>query len=346
MKVAIVVAVHNHGEPLRAVAARLAEYGLPVLVVDDGSDEATKRAITEVAALYRVTVVTPARNGRQGHAVAAGLRVAAQQGFTHAVQVDADGQRDLADLPKLLGAAKANPAALICGDPQLGEAAPQNRSYSRKLTAFLIAIETLSLRMPDTRCRYRVYPLAATIALLDSVPLGDGIDFDIEVVVRLHWRNVQLVAVPTSVIHPPSYGSNFRTLADSALLAKLHAKLLFGMLLRLPLRVTRRFGAALHWADLGERGEVVGMRLLFAVYRLFGRWAFTALLYPVVGYFCVTAGSARRASRDYLSAVRSRLVELGRPLPPGLTLFQHVLAFGNGVLDKVAMWADAMPPEP
>ena len=108
MKVAIVVAVHNHGEPLRAVAARLAEYGLPVLVVDDGSDEATKRAITEVAALYRVTVVTPARNGRQGHAVAAGLRVAAQQGFTHAVQVDADGQRDLADLPKLLGAAKAN----------------------------------------------------------------------------------------------------------------------------------------------------------------------------------------------------------------------------------------------
>jgi predicted LPLAT superfamily acyltransferase len=109
------------------------------------------------------------------------------------------------------------------------------------------------------------------------------------------------------------------------------------------LRVTRRFGAALHWADLGERGEVVGARLLFAFYRLFGRRAFTMLLYPVVGYFCITAGSARRASRDYLSAVRSRLGELGRPLPPGLTLFQHELAFGIGVLDKMAMWADAMP---
>ena len=115
VKVAIVVPVYNHGEPLRATAARLAEFGLPVLIVDDGSDEATKRAIAEVADRYRYAVVTLARNGGKGHAVMAGLRSAAKQGFTHAVQVDADGQHDLADLPKLLAAAESNPAALICG---------------------------------------------------------------------------------------------------------------------------------------------------------------------------------------------------------------------------------------
>jgi predicted LPLAT superfamily acyltransferase len=85
------------------------------------------------------------------------------------------------------------------------------------------------------------------------------------------------------------------------------------------------------------------MRLLFFVYRLFGRGAFTVLMYPVAAYFCVAAGTARRASRDYLAAVRSRLAELELPVPPRLTVFHHVLAFGDAVLDKVAMWAAALP---
>ena len=343
MKVAIVVPVYNHGEPLRATAARLAEFGLPIFIVDDGSDEPTKRAIAEVAARYRTNVVTLAENGGKGHAVMAGLRAAAQQGFTHAVQVDADGQHDLDDLPKLLAAAKSNPAALVCGEPRFDESVPKSRLYGRKLTAFWVAVETLSLRMPDTMCGYRVYPLAATIALLDSVALGRRMDFDIEIVVRLYWRNVPLIAVPTAVIYPVGGRSNFRMVADNALITKLHAKLTLGMLLRLPLLVTRRVGAALHWAELRERGGGTGMRFLFAVYRLFGRAAFTVLLYPVAAYFCIAAGSARRASRDYLRAVRARLAELGRPVPRRFGVFQHVLAFGNAVLDKVAMWADALP---
>ena len=343
MKVAIVVPVYNHGEPLRATAAQLAAFGLPLLIVDDGSDEATKRAIADVAERFGAAAVTLARNGGKGHAVMAGLRAAAQQGFTHAVQVDADGQHDLDDLPKLLSAARANPEALICGEPQFDQSVPRARLYGRKLTAFWVAVETLSLRMPDTMCGYRVYPLAATIAMLDSVKLGQRMDFDVEIAVRLYWHNIPIVAVPTAVRYPEGGTSNFRMLADNALIARLHTKLTLGMLWRVPMLVTRRVGAALHWADLGERGGVAGMHLLFAVYRLFGRAAFTVLLYPVAAYFSVAARSARRASRDYLDAVRVRLGELGRPVPPQLTVFHHVLAFGNGVLDKVAMWADAMP---
>jgi predicted LPLAT superfamily acyltransferase len=343
VKVAVVVPVYNHGEPLRATAARLAELGLPVLIVDDGSDAATKCAIAEVAARFRYEVVTLERNGGKGAAVMAGLRAAAQRGYTHAVQVDADGQHDLDDLPKLLAAAKANPAALICGEPRFDASVPKARLYGRKLTAFWVAIETLSLRMPDTMCGFRVYPLAPTVAMLDSVRLGRRMDFDIEIVVRLYWHNVAIVAVPTTVRYPEGGTSNFRTLADNALISKLHTKLTLGMLWRLPMLTSRRVGSALHWASLSERGGVAGMHVLFGVYRTFGRAAFTVLLYPVAAYFCVAAGSARRASRDYLAAVRARLTELGRPLPPKLTVFHHVLAFGNGVLDKVAMWADAMP---
>jgi predicted LPLAT superfamily acyltransferase len=342
VKVCVVVAAHDDGEPLRATAARLAEFGLPVLLVDDGGDDATKRAIAETAERYRIDVVTLERNGGHGRAVMAGLRAAEQRGFTHAVHVDPDGRDDLDGLAKLLAAAKNAPAALICAEPVFGESVSKTRGYGRKLTAFWVAVETLSLRMPDVTCGYRVYPLTATIPLLDSLPLGRRVHFDIEIAVRLYWRNVEVIGVPTAVIDDAESTANSGTIADTARLTKLHTRLVLGMLLRLPMLVTRRVGAG-HWAELGERGGVLGMRLLFAVYRLFGRRAFTLLLYPVAAYFCVAAGTARRASRDYLSAVRRRLAELGRPEPEPLTVYRHVLAFGNAVLDKVAMWAEAMP---
>ena len=99
----------------------------------------------------------------------------------------------------------------------------------------------------------------------------------------------------------------------------------------------------MHWSDVSERGGVVGMRLLFATYRLLGRRAFTLLLYPVAAYFCVTARGAREASRDYLDRVRERLRATRRAAPVPLTTFRHVLEFGHAVLDKGAMWAGAFP---
>ena len=343
MKVCIVVPVYNHGEPLRATAARLAEFGLPVLIVDDGSDAATKSAIAAVAHRYAATVLTLDRNGGKGYAVMAGMRAAAKDGFTHALQVDADGQHNLDDLPQLLAAARDNPTALICGAPRFDESVPKSRLYGRKLTSFWVAVETLSLQTPDTMCGFRVYPLAACIPLLDSVRLGRRMDFDIEIAVRLAWRNLRLIPVPTAVIYPEGGTSNFRMVADNALITKLHTKLVLGMLLRLPMLVGRRIGRGLHWAELGERGGVLGLHVLFGTYRLLGRPAFSALLYPVAAYFCVAVGHARRASRDYLQAVRARLEELGRPVAPRLNPFHHILAFGHAGLDKLAMWADALP---
>jgi predicted LPLAT superfamily acyltransferase len=103
-----------------------------------------------------------------------------------------------------------------------------------------------------------------------------------------------------------------------------------------------KFGG-IHWSAVAERGDVWGLRFMFAAYRLLGRGVFTVLLYPVVGYFYVTGRRARHASHDYLSAVRAQLAREGRPIPRGMNVFQHVVAFGNGLLDKLAMWAGALP---
>jgi predicted LPLAT superfamily acyltransferase len=116
-------------------------------------------------------------------------------------------------------------------------------------------------------------------------------------------------------------------------------------MMRLPEVATRRSGAARHWSEVGERGTVLGIQILFWTYRLLGRGAFKALLCPVVVYFMLAGGTVRRASRDYLAAVRRRLVELERPLPPRFGMFHHIAAFANALLDKLAMWAGVLPPD-
>ena len=98
-----------------------------------------------------------------------------------------------------------------------------------------------------------------------------------------------------------------------------------------------------HWSVVRERGDVAGLRVMYAAYVLLGRWAFTLLLYPVVTYFYMTAPKACAASREYLERVRRRLRERRLTVRTQLSTFKHLLDFGNSVLDKVAMWAGAFP---
>jgi predicted LPLAT superfamily acyltransferase len=93
-----------------------------------------------------------------------------------------------------------------------------------------------------------------------------------------------------------------------------------------------------HWSVLRERGGVLGLRIMFGVYRRLGRSVVLLLLYPVVAYFWLTADKPRRASRYYLGKVRARLAELGRSSPEPLTTFNHILHFAKALLDKGAMW--------
>jgi hypothetical protein len=89
-------------------------------------------------------------------------------------------------------------------------------------------------------CGFRVYPLAAVVAMLEQEFCGDRMDFDTEVMVRWHWRGGRVVGLSTRVNYPLDGVSHFRMLHDNLLLTAMHARLFFGMLLRLPTILGRR----------------------------------------------------------------------------------------------------------
>ena len=66
-------------------------------------------------------------------------------------------------------------------------------------------------------------------------------DFDIEIMVRLYWRNVDIRFLPTAVEYPEHGISHFRALEDNLRISWMHTRLVFGMLLRAPMLIGRKF---------------------------------------------------------------------------------------------------------
>lgn len=236
-----VIPVYNHEHALPLVLQALREAGLACVIVDDASSPACAAAMDRLADAEHVHLVRLAINQGKGGAVMAGLREARRLGFSHALQVDADGQHDLGDVADFLAAAKQTPQALICGYPQYDESVPKSRLYARYLTHVWVWINSLSLHIRDGMCGFRVYPLEPTLALIDSARLGKRMDFDPEILVRLAWRNQPMRWLPTRVHYPLDGLSHFRLWHDNALISKMHAKLFFGMLGRAPLILWRRW---------------------------------------------------------------------------------------------------------
>jgi glycosyltransferase involved in cell wall biosynthesis len=235
VSVCAVVPVFNHVHAIGETVRGLRAHDLTVVMVDDGSDEACAAELDRLAvADENVRLVRLPINRGKGAAVTAGLHAAEAAGFTHALQIDADGQHDSADVPRLLEVASGAPAAVVCGRPVFDSSIPKNRLYLRYLTHVMVWLNTLSLAIPDSMCGFRVYPLAVVLPVIDRERPGPRMDFDIEVLVRLSWADVQMKWLPVRVSYPADGVSHFRLVRDNARITAMHLRLFAGMLRRLP----------------------------------------------------------------------------------------------------------------
>lgn len=239
----IVIPVFNHEHAIGAVVARLLVHGVPLILVDDGSAAAGALALDALAAAHpgQLTLLRHAQNQGKGGAVLTACRHAQAHGYSHALQIDADGQHETHDVPRFLAQARAAPSAVIVGYPQYDESVPAARYYGRYATHVWVWINTLSLQIRDSMCGFRVYPLAPLMALARRRQLGQRMNFDTDVLVRLYWDGLVMVNLPTRVGYPSDGVSHFQLWRDNVQISAMHARLFFGMLWRAPRLLAR------HW---------------------------------------------------------------------------------------------------
>ena len=345
-KPCLLIPIYNHKDAISSTVEQLSIHTLPIFIVDDGSDLATQDTLAALATRYpAVRLFRLAKNGGKGAAVMRGLREAHQAGFSHALQIDADGQHDPTDVPRFLALGRESPAVVVCGKPVYDASVPKGRLYGRYITHFWVCVETLSFAIGDSICGYRLYPLAVTCALIDAVHMPMRMEFDIAIVVRLAWRGVKFKNIPTRVTYPIDGVSHFNMLGDNLRISLTHTRLTCGMLLRSPLLLLRKIlhkgDASTHWSKIAERGSGLGLRIVFICYRHLGESVTRLLLYPIVAYFLLTGSKTRTASLDYLARIYSCSAKSNDGLPgmPGWReSFSHMLAFAQSGLDKLAAW--------
>ena len=228
-----VVPTYENPETIGAVARGVREHLEHVIVVDDGSGDAGRKAVAELGEAGIVHAVRRDRNGGKGAAVKTGFAVAREQGFTHVLQVDADGQHELGDIPRFLAEARAFPEALILGRPVFDETQPKGRAFARQISTFWVNAETGGGVITDPQCGFRVYPLAAAIA---ADARGDHMEFDQELPVLMVWGGAPVVNLPTKVRYLSSDEggiSHYDVLRDTLRITRLHFRLMATRLVRL-----------------------------------------------------------------------------------------------------------------
>ncbi|MDV7341026.1 glycosyltransferase [Terasakiella sp. A23] len=340
VKLCAVVPSHNHYLVIEEVVKGLRASSLPVFILDDGSSEPTKSTLAQLHDPNNKIFVTRFDQNRgKGCAVIEAFRIAKAAGYTHAVQVDADGQHDVEALPRLLGLAKDHPEALVSGQPIYDETIPKSRKIARWITHFWVWIETLSFQISDSMCGYRVYPLAESLNVADEETVGQRMDFDTEIMVRLFWRGTPTIMTPVKVTYPENNTSNFDVVADNVRITKMHTRLVFNMLFRLPSVLKNRPKKpkiASKWATIDERGMAWGLKFLATTYKLLGYRVCWVVMQPILFYFFVTGSVQRKASRQYWEKIYAAE---GRVEKPGLLqLWSHTRSFGRMALDKFSAW--------
>lgn len=240
----VLIPSYNPGPKVyETVAAARAQWS-PVWVIVDGSTDGSAERLAAMAAAdpgLRVEVLP--HNTGKGSAVLQGARLARAAGFTHALTMDSDGQHPADLIKSFMAASVADPRAMILGDPQFDASAPRIRVRGRRLSNWLVGLETLGAGIADSLFGYRIYPLSPLIQVMEHHLWMRRFDFDAEVAVRLCWRGVQPLNLraPVRYFRPEEGGvSHFNYWRDNVLLTWMHMRLFCGFLLRLPILACRR----------------------------------------------------------------------------------------------------------
>jgi glycosyltransferase involved in cell wall biosynthesis len=240
----VLIPSFNTGDKVLETVRDARRQWTPVWVVVDGSTDGSAERLQSLAGTDPgLEVFILRRNQGKGAAVLHGLRQADARGFTHVLTLDADGQHPTAMIPEFMRASIAKPDALVLGRPVFDASAPALRVKGRKISNWWSNLETLWTGIGDSLFGMRVYPIRALRSVMESQRWMRRFDFDVEAAVRLVWRG----AAPVNIDAPVRYFSrdeggvsHFRYVRDNALLTWMHARLLLGFLLRLPLLILRR----------------------------------------------------------------------------------------------------------
>jgi glycosyltransferase involved in cell wall biosynthesis len=209
----VVIPALNAESSVGAVVRGCLEQMLNVVVVDDGSTDATGAMAAEAGALV---LGHPVRRGKGG-AMKTGFEWALKRDFDGVIAVDADGQHLPSEIPKLLQCrAYTNADMVIGGRSHLFAQMLLRRRLANRFSTWAIAVLS-GAPITDSQCGFRLY----SAHLLRSIALrAEGFDMDSEVIVRAGRAGLKVAMTPIEMGFVDGLvTSHYRAVADTLRIA-------------------------------------------------------------------------------------------------------------------------------
>ena len=208
MTVCALIAAFDESATIGEVVRRVRPHADHVIVVDDGSRDATGVAARAAGA----EVIRHDANLGKGAAIRSGLSIVLEGAFTHVLLLDADLQHDPADVPALLAAARAGAGDFIIGQRPFSKVTmPASRYYTNTISSWVISKCFIGQRVFDAQSGYR---LIATDVLRRLNLSGRGYEIETEMLIKLARRGARIGRVPVGLRYLGS-PSRLRPLRDT-----------------------------------------------------------------------------------------------------------------------------------
>ena len=219
-KICVLIPAYNCEKSIATVIASVLRHTPNVLVVNDGSTDATLSIISTQFENQVVLVSYPQNRGK-GYALKKGFEKARELGYTAVITIDSDGQHSADDIPKFVRFIQENPKSLIVGARSFNHPnMPSGNLFANKFSNFWFTVQTAN-KLPDTQSGYRLYPIAE----MKMLPITKRYEAEIELLVRSAWRGIPICSVPISVHYDPieERVSHFRPKQDFSRISVLNS---------------------------------------------------------------------------------------------------------------------------
>jgi len=218
MKIVAVIPAYNEAATIREVATRTLRFLPELIVVDDGSTDATRK---ELLGLPLTVISNPANLGK-GASLWRGFALALADGADAVITLDGDAQHRPEDIPRLVAAAQAHPGRIIIGARLWDrEKVPPLRYFGNRFANFWVAWAA-GFPVADSQSGFRLYPANA----LREVQVFHGPNarfaFESEILIEAGRAGVRSTAVPIAALYPPNArASHYRSTVDTARIVRM-----------------------------------------------------------------------------------------------------------------------------
>lgn len=193
MKIFIIIPAFNESKRIGLVLENVLSTKLPVIVVDDGSKDAT----FEKAKKYQVTALRHKINLGKGAAIKTGCEAAFANGAEAIIMMDSDGQHKAEDLPKFAEKIQSGQFDVVFGSRNMNLGVPLIRFLGNKFASVLIAL-LFNTHISDLICGYRAITKKAYAKMeLQSADYG----IETEMVIKTAKLKLRYCEIPIETIY-------------------------------------------------------------------------------------------------------------------------------------------------